>query len=343
MARLLTFIGVVLALVGGITAFDWWVDPYGDLYKPAALTAAMRAEPDCLVSQELVGARYYPFKLDVFHRRPTRTFVAGSSRVLKIRARSDERAFSNLGYPGTAPETLTALFESLPAKPAQTVYLGVEAFWFNAAGFAVPLHEPTDYDIAKYLLNRGTFEGAYKLVREAPYVLTKRWKREPVGHRCVIGRTFPSIAWNTDGSRAWSWELDPQRFPRFHEPPFTRDLSVWRNGYYGDWTQLDEARLRELGDALALARARGWRVIGFAPPEPARYLELLDTDPRLAPRWHEFLEAMPRLFRRHGFAWAGLWDGSALGCTPRDYPDGFHANAGCSDRVRLALDAVAGR
>jgi hypothetical protein len=50
---------------------------------------------------------------------------------------------------------------------------------------------------------------------------------------------------------------------------------------------------------------------------------------------------MPQLFRRHGFTWAGLWDGSALGCTPRDYPDDFHTDATCSERLRLALDAVA--
>jgi hypothetical protein len=342
MGRLAVFVGVVVALVAGVASFDWWVDPYGDLYKPAALTAAMRAQPNCLVSQEIVGARYYPFKLDVFHRRPTRTFVVGSSRVLKIESHPGERTFANLGYPGASPETVRTLFASLPAKPAQTVYLGVEAFWLNAR-YVAPLHDPTGYDLAKYLLSRATFEGAYKAVREAPYILTDRWKREPIGRRCVIGRTFPSIAWNTDGSRAWSWELDPEHFARFRVPPFTRDLTVWRNGYYAGWSGLDAGRVRALDGALALARRRGWRVVGFAPPEPPGYLRLLDTDPQLAPRWHAFVRLMPRIFARHGFEWAPLWNGSALGCRAADYPDAFHSDAGCSARVRRALDAAAGR
>jgi hypothetical protein len=222
------------------------------------------------------------------------------------------------------------------------VYLGVEAFWFNAR-FVSPNPEPSDYQIVQYVLSRATFEGAFSFVRQAPYILTDRWKRQTIGNRCVIGRIFPSIAWNTDGSRAWSWELDPKRFPRFYPRPFTRDLTEWRDGYYADWTKLDAGRLGALDRALALAQERGWRVIGFAPPEPPRYLRMLETDPRIAPQWHAFLRRMPRLFHRHGFDWAGLWNGSAIGCRPRDFPDAFHSNAECSDRLRLALDAVAGR
>jgi hypothetical protein len=342
MARLATFVGIVLALLTGAAAFDWWVDPYGDLYKPAALTAAMHAEPSCLVSQELVGARYYPFKLDVFHRRPTRRFVVGSSRVLQIRSRPGEPTFANLGYPGTDPETIGALFRALPAKPRQTVYVGVEAFWFNTQ-FVSPNPEPSDYQIAQYLLSRATFEGAYRFVRQAPYILTDRWKRQTIGNRCVIGRIFPSIAWNTDGSRVWSWQLDPTRFPHIYKTSPARDLATWRNGYYDRWTVLDPARLSALDDALAVARARGWRVVGFAPPEPPGALRLLETEPHVAPHWRAFLRRMPELFRRHGFRWAGLWNGGALGCGPRDYPDAFHSDTDCSARVRRALDAAAGR
>ena len=29
----------------------------------------------------------------------------------------------------------------------------------------------------------------------------------------MIGRIYPSIAWKTDGSRVWSYELDPTIFP----------------------------------------------------------------------------------------------------------------------------------
>ena len=339
MRRLAFFLVVVAALLGGAAAFDWWIDPFGDLYKPAALTAALDAHPNCLVSQELVGARYLPFKLDVFHRRPTATFVVGSSRVLKIESHPGERTFANLGFPGTAPETILSLFRALPAKPAQTVYVGVEAFWFNAH-YVVPVYRPSAYQLARYLLSRATFQFAVKFVRQGHYILYDRWRREQVGHRCVIGRLFPSIAWNVDGSRVWSWELDPKRFPKLRPPPFTTDLATLRNGYYDDWARLDEHRVQVLEQALALARSRGWHVVGFAPPEPQQYLRLLETDPRLAPRWHEFLRLMPRLFAREGFTWVGLWDGQALGCRSADFPDAFHSDAACSAKVRARLDAT---
>ena len=138
MRRLILFLAVVFALLGSMAAFDWWVDPFGDIYKPGALTAALQQHPNCLVSQELVGARYFSFKLDIFHRRPTTRFVVGSSRVLKIQSHPGERTFSNLGFPGSSPETILTLFRALPAKPAQTVYLGVEAFWFNKQ-YVVPV------------------------------------------------------------------------------------------------------------------------------------------------------------------------------------------------------------
>ena len=97
-----------------------------------------------------------------------------------------------------------------------------------------------------------------------------------------------------------------------------------------------------LEQALALARQRGWHVVGFAPPEPPQYLRLLDTDPRLAPRWRAFLRLMPALFAREGATWAaGISDGRALGCRPSDFPDAFHSDAACSARVRARLDAAA--
>jgi hypothetical protein len=335
MRRLVLFLVIVTTLLGAVAAFDWWVDPFGDIYKPDALTAAMQQHPNCLVSQELVGARYFPFKLDIFHRRPTTRFVVGSSRVLKIKARPGERTFSNLGFPGSSPETILALFRELAAKPVQTVYVGVEANWFNS--FVVPVYRPSRRQIAQYLLSRSTFESAFKFTREAPYILVDRWKREPVGRRCVIGRQSPAIAWNVDGSRTFNYELDP-RVAKPSPPSYTADTFPYR-----EWTTFDEPRLEVLRQALALARERGWRVIGFAPPEAAPVLHRLETDPQAAPLWREFLRRVSGVFRSEGYAWAGLWNGQALGCRPTDFPDGFHSDAGCSLRVRAELDRVAGR
>jgi hypothetical protein len=324
MRRLALFLTIVVGLLAAVAAFDWWVDPAGDIYKPAALTTAMHEK--CLVSQELVGARYFSFKMDIFHRRRTRTFVVGSSRVLKIRSHPGETSFSNLGFPGSAPETVLALFRALPAKPVQTVYVGVDSFWFNKDN-PVPTYRPTRIQLAEYLLSRSTFELAFTFVRQAHYILTDRWKREPVGTRCVIGRISPGIAWEVDGSRVYNYELDPT-VGRPHLAPHAIDLRAF-----------DAHQLVVLREALALARSRGWHVIGFAPPEPPRTVGLLQR----SPRWHTFLERVPQVFRDEGFTWAGLWDGAEVGCKASDYPDGFHADAACSDRLRARLDAVANR
>jgi hypothetical protein len=340
MRRLILFLAVTAALLAAGAAFDWRVDPFGDIYKPGALSAALRSHPNCLVSQELVGARYFAYKLDVFHRRPTRTFVIGSSRVLEIRAHPGEKDFANLGFPGSSPETILSMFRALPARPAQTAYVGVESFWFNPS-FVVPVYRPSRFQLAKYLLSWATFHGGYDIVRQAHYILFDRWRREQVGKSCVIGRIYPSIAWNVDGSRTWSWELDPQRFPRFHAPPFTTDLNQLRNGFYANWTSFDTRRVKILEQALALARARGWHVVGFAPPEPPRYLHLLDTDPRIAPQWHEYLRLMPKIFHRYGFRWVPLEDSRSVPCTASEFPDAFHTDAVCSARIRARLDAAA--
>jgi len=336
MGRLVVFLALALALTAGLVAFDWRVDPFGEVWKPGAVAEA-RAH-GCLVSQELIGSRYYSFKLDVFHHRPVRTFVVGSSRVLKLASRPGETSFANLGYPGTAPETILKLFRALPATPVQTVYLGVEAFWFNSR-YAIPETDPSDYRVFEYLLARNTFEEAFRLFRESHFVLFDRWRQSLVGPACSIDRFSPAIEWRMDGSRVWAWELDPRRFPPFVAEPFTGDLATWRNGYYADWQELDARRLRVLDQALALARARHWHVVGFAPPEPKPMLRVLDTDPRVAGPWHAFLRTMPRLFARYGDAWAGL----GVMCPAAQFPDAFHSDARCSDRLRNRLDAIARR
>jgi hypothetical protein len=337
MRRLALFVALALTLLVATAMFNWWIDPFAEIWKPNAVAQA-RAD-DCLVSQELIGIRYYSFKLDVFHHRPTRKFVVGSSRVLKIAARPGETRFANLGYPGAAPETILKLFRALPARPRQTVYLGVEGFWFNPH-YVVPDTDPSDYHLAEYLISRSALSEAIRVVRQAHYILYHRWRKTTVGSRCVIGRLYPSINWRLDGSRVWSWELDPKRFPGFEPTPFTGDLAAWRNGYFADWTSLDQRRVRILAQALALARARGWRVVGFAPPEPPRERRVLDGDPRVAPEWHAYLRLMPELFARDGFVWESMRN---LNCPESEFPDAFRSDAACSLRVRARLDEAARR
>ena len=337
MRRLVLFLVITGAVLGCFAAVTWWVDPLGEIWKPDALVTAQR--DDCLISQELIGNRYFSFKLAVFHDRPTRTFVVGSSRVLKIASHPHERSFANLGYPGTAPSTILALVHALPAAPRQTMYVGVESFWFNAH-YRVPDTNPSDYHLAEYLVSRSAFWNAFKFARDVSYVrYPDRWRRTTVGDRCTIGRTYPSINWALDGSRVWSWELDPKRFTRIHPTPYRGNLNVWRNGYYAGWRTIDQARVRQLEHVLGLARARGWRVIGFAPPEPASMVRILESDPRIAPRWRAFLRLMPQVFSRYHDSWIGL----GVRCPASAFPDLFHSDDACSMRLRDRLDETARR
>src|SRR5581483_6364271 len=190
----------------------------------------------------------------------------------------------------------------------------------------------------EYLLSRSAFWTSFTFARDVSYVRPPhRWRKTEVGSRCTIGRTYPSINWQVDGSRVWSWELDPKRFPRFHATPFSRGLRAWRNGYYDNWSRLDPGRIAQLERVLALARTRGWHVVGFAPPEPASILKVLEHDPRLAPQWDAFVRLMPRLFARYGDEWIGL----GVHCPASQFPDEFHTDATCSRRLRLRLDEAA--
>lgn len=337
MKRLVLFLVITGAVLGCFAAVTWWVDPLGEIWKPGALVTAQR--DDCLISQELIGNRYFSFKLAVFHDRPTHTFVVGSSRVLKIASHPGERTFANLGYPGTAPSTILSLVHALPATPRQTMYVGVESFWFNAH-YRVPDTNPSDYHLAEYLVSRSAFWSAFKFARDVSYVrYPDRWRRTTVGNRCTIGRTYPSINWAVDGSRVWSWELDPKRFIRIHPTPYRGNLNAWRNGYYADWKTIDQARVAQLESVLAFARARGWRVVGFAPPEPASIVRILNADPRIAPRWRAFLRLMPQVFGRYHDSWIGL----GVRCPPSAFPDLFHSDDACSMRLRQRLDEAARR
>jgi lysophospholipase L1-like esterase len=343
MARLVVFLGTAAVLLAANALLNWWVDPFGEFWKPAAVRDARAARPQCLVSHEVIGGEYLPFKLDVFRSQPTRTFVVGSSRVLKIASWPGERTFANLGMPVVSPEIVLRELRALPLDvPRQTMYLGVEAFWLNPnfKGFDVA---PSFETRARYVLSRSAFEESVRIVRQAPYVLVHRWRKERVGDACVIGRSRPALAWRLDGSRVWSFELDPRTYHPAIDP-FTSDLHRLRTGIYADWHELSPKRIHLLEQVLALARARGWRVVGFTPPDGSRYLRFFASNSVIGPRWRAFARLMPKLFARYGYRWLDFRDARSIPCRQDDFVDGgYHTDAACSMRMRRRLDSASRR
>jgi hypothetical protein len=341
MTRLVVFLGTAAILLGANAALNWWVDPFGDFWKPAALREARDARPQCLVSHEIIGGEYLPFKLAVFRSRPTRTFVIGSSRVLKIGSWPGERTFANLGMPVISPEIVLRELRALPQHvPRQTMYLGVEAFWLNPnfKGFDVA---PSFETKARYVLSRSAFDESVKILRHAPYVLLHRWRKERVGSACVIGRSRPALAWRLDGSRVWSFELDPRTYHPSIDP-FTTDLHKLRTGIYADWHELSPKRIHILEQVLAFARARHWIVVGFTPPDGDRYLRFFSHHPVIGPQWRAFAGLMPKLFARYHYRWLDFRNARSIPCRQSDFVDGgYHTDAACSMRMRRRLDQAA--
>ena len=338
MRRLILFLAVTGVLLAALGAFNWWLDPYGSFWKPAALTEAART--NCLLSEELVGNTYLDFKRAVIASRPTQVFVTGSSRTVKIAARPGETTFANAGIPNVTPAMLAQLFRSVPrSSPVRTVYIGVEAFWFNPTFKGGPKLDW--YSNLKYVLGASAFRSSEQLVRAHPWLLTKRWRRVEINGRCVVGRADVGIAWRPDGSRVYGSELAPQLY---HPAPilFSSNLADFDLGYYDGWTELSKPALRQFTAALDVAKARGWRVVGFTVPNPTRYIDFMKTDPGIAPRWREFQSTMRGLMQARGFGWLDLSDVRDVPCGQHAFVDGgFHPDGTCSAAIRRRLDAFA--
>jgi hypothetical protein len=340
MRLLVVFLAVSALLLGLEAAFNWWVDPFGSFAKPGAIDAARRS--GCLLSQELVGNTYPEYKLALFERRHTRTFVIGSSRTVKISAHRGESNFTNMAIPNVMPATLLHVVRAIGDDvPRQTMYVGVEEFWFNPAFTGAP---PDGWSQkVRYLVSANTFRQTARQLRRAPWELYRRWRRVQVGRRCVIGRTDVSIAWRQDGSRLYGYELAP----RLYHPqalPFTTDLAELDFGFFGGFRSLARSRLDDLVAVLDVARRRHWRVVGFVPPSPSRYARFLSGASPAGPQIRALSRILPSLFRSRGFVWLDLRDVRAVPCSQTAFADGgFHPDAACSDAIRRRLDAAVTR
>jgi hypothetical protein len=340
MRLLAIFLVVATVLLCVEAALDWWVDPFGSFAKPGAIDAAHRS--GCLLSQELVGNTYPEYKLALFRRRHTRTFVIGSSRTLKISARHGESTFTNMGIPNVTPATLLRVVRSIGDDvPRQTMYVGVEEFWFNPSFTGAP---PNGWSQKlRYLVSANTFRHTARQLRRAPWELYERWHRVEVGRRCVIGRTDVSIAWRQDGSRLYGYELAPRLYHP-QAPAFTADLSQLDFGFFGGFHSLARGRLQDLAAMLDVARSRHWRVVGFVPPSPTRFARYLASASPAGPPIRALSRLLPSLFHSRGFAWLDLSDVRSVPCAQSAFADGgFHPDAACSDSIRRRLDAAVRR
>jgi lysophospholipase L1-like esterase len=85
-------------------------------------------------------------------------------------------------------------------------------------------------------------------------------------------------------------------------------------------------------------------VVGFTPPDGARYLRFFASNPVIGPRWREFAKLMPKLFRRYGYRWLDFRRAASIPCRQSDFVDGgYHTDAACSMRMRKRLDDAARR
>jgi hypothetical protein len=334
--RLLSVFAASAAVtLAAVAALNWWVDPFGEFWKPAAVRNAERA-PSCLISRALFQNAQLPFKLGVFRDRPTRTVVFGTSRVLSIKSHPGERSFTNLGLlAGHASDALW-LARRIPARPRLTVYLDVEVYWLSP--------NSGHHDFApgvgargKYLVSWTTLSRTLHLLRSHPDALLNRWTRASPGGHCIVGHGLTEEAWRPDGSIIWESQLFAGG-----EPIVPISPEELEQGFFGGYTSFARGPLEDLSSILTLARKRAWTVVGFSPPYPAAYVRDFLRDPQLRARWRDFGRIVPALFQRYGYPLLDLRNARDVPCASSDYIDGgFHFDDACSARIRAKLDAVA--
>ncbi len=350
--RLLLYFFIAVTVVVGVTAgINRWVDPFGEFYDRELLEVALSENDPCLINQSLVGRTWLPFKEEILHRQEARKVVVGTSRVLGLHSWESESDFANLGLPNLGVEELGDLFRRIRSGYARplTVYLGVEPFWFNRAWEPTAIGSDLSSRI-RYLISREALSATASVVRAEPDALLHRWEIERLGDRCVLdlGQRVVSgreRAWEVDGSIHSISELAAEYGVK-GQPQRERELQRHVQLNYSDWERLDPNLLRELDEALALARAYRWRVVGFAIPYSNRFRERLETSPETADRWRAFGEVLPAVFAGRGFPFLDLRDIRDVGCGETEFAysnDGWHPARTCSMRVRAQLDRTARR
>jgi hypothetical protein len=256
----LVLAGIVVAVGAAIAAINRVVDPKNEFYSGAPLTEAL--ESNCLLADDVVRSRSYPeFKRDLFGRRTSKTVVFDSNAAAKRGV--------NLGFPGFGPKTLLdemqALARATPEDRRLNVYVVTNVSWFDpdvpAGDFDTSLAEK-----ARYLLSPWTFVSSLDLMRRSRTLAFTGWEKQRAGATCVVDRGTPFPAWRTDGRLAGVQPRAASTVP----------------------TSFAWNRLTSLDQALAIARAHRWRVVGLSG---------------LTPRWETYEHELRALFAKYGYRW----------------------------------------
>jgi hypothetical protein len=266
--RALLLAGIVVAVGAAVATINGIVDPKDAFYSGAPLTAAL--ESNCLLADDVVGARSYPdFKHDLFGRRHTTTVVLGSN----VGARAGETSFVHMGFPGFGPvpllDAMRFLTRATPKGNRLTVYVVTDLSWFNTQVRLDAFHKPFVSKLG-YLLSPWTLKSSLDLMRRSRTLAFSGWQKERVGRSCVVDRGSTYPAWRANGTLAGA-------------PSEPGGSSTWRGFAWN--------RLSSVDAALGIARAQRWLVVGFSGPRA------------LSPQWETYSRELSALFARHGYHW----------------------------------------
>lgn len=345
-------VGVLLAstafFLGVILLVNWWVDPFGDRYRGDVVARALRQVPRCDVSTGVLGETTWPeYKVDLFRRRSGRTIVVGTSRVWQMGARPGERDFVNESLPGMVADSVPILFRRLASIAEDrriTVYLNVDPFWFTTLARSSSFAPVTLTERIRRLGSAETLRGTLTRLGEHPGDLIHPPSRQAAVtattlRGCLLmdkgDLTRRENAWAPDGTFVYNYELAGGAQG---QNDFLRGEGAGMRG-----SSLASEPLQRIRDAIAIARAHNWNLIGFSAPFSPGTVARLRRVPQSVSLLRVFRTEMPPLFAAAGYRFVNLLEsGEQVSCTDADFTrhDGAHMTPACADRVRRVLDAT---
>jgi hypothetical protein len=348
LTRLAVLLGSTAAFLGVLLLLNWWVDPFSDHYRAQAVASALRHKPRCDVSTEVLQDSTWPaYKIDLFRRRQGRTIVVGTSRIWKMGARAGESHFVNESLPGMAADSIPILFRRLGELThgrRLTVFLNIDPFWFTDVQRSSSFARLSLYARVKELGSAETLRATLAELRSDPLDLVNPPSRQnptvSSSHRgCLLDEEHAvarlgANAWAPDGTFVYNYELTGV-------VPGREDFLSGPEGAAMRGSHLDPEPIQRIQEALAFAKTRGWRLVGFSAPLSPGTITRVRQDPAGAALLRVFRREIPPLFSAQGFPFVNLLEGAArVSCTDDDYlrHDGAHMNTACANRVRIVLE-----